>query len=180
MLEKVKELINRPHCYTINFKYESYGPMIVTCTINRPYIKHLAIQSVGSTDEGALNIALNLLEKVKLMDEDKLIECPSLDEQKSIDGYYRKEIGDQEIEFKRTETSYVITNLRQKKDEQGFYSVEPHPLSENFFKVEDSTIPLKEGEALYGWNNIRFLSGTSGLAVVKNGMITKRKLLAMA
>lgn len=191
MLDKVKELINRPHVYVITFKYETYGNIIVTCSVKRPYHKHLATQAVGGSEEEALNKALELLEQVKTLEQKVKIEQPSLDKQKYVGGYYREKLfEDYEVEFKRTGDSYVITNI-SRKDEYGFYIVEePYEPTEKIFKLDKAEFHgtevakyrelLKEGEELYAWDNIGYLCGSAGLLVVKDGKIVKSKGIAMA
>lgn len=39
---------------------------------------------------------------------------------------------------------------------------------------------LGEGEELYCWDDIRFLSGSAGLAVVKDGLVQKTCMVAIS
>jgi hypothetical protein len=190
MLDKVKELINRPHVYEITFKYETYGDVIVTCTVKRPYIKHLAVYGIANTDEQALANALILLDKVKALEEKVKILQPDLDKQKHVNGYYRETVFENyEVSFRRTPDSYVITDVRQKED--GFYLAESdYPLPKTWLKmgknelygvnIEQYRALLKEGEELYYWDNIRHLSGSAGIAIVKNGNVIKTKGIAIS
>lgn len=113
MLDKIKELINRPKIYKITMIYETYGKVLITCIIKRPYIKHLAIQSSGTTEEKALNNTLKLLKKVEEIEKQNgNIKMPDLEKQTYINGYYRESLGnDVLVEFKRTESGYNITNI---------------------------------------------------------------------
>ncbi len=188
MLDKVKELINRPHVYEITFKYETYGDVIVTCIVKRPYIKHLGVFGIGNSDELALNRALTLLDKVKALEEKVKIEQPNLDKQKHVNGYYRETVFENyEVSFRRTPDSYVITDVKQKED--GFYLTEgEYPLPKTWLKMEKNELYsvniesyralLKEGEELYYWDDIRNLSGSAGIAIVKDGKLIKTMCIA--
>jgi hypothetical protein len=190
MLDKVKELINGPYLYKITFKYETYGDVIITCIVKRPYIKHLGVYGIGNSDELALNRALILLDKVKSLEEKVKIEQPDLDKQKYVNGYYREIVFENyEVSFRRTPDSYVITDVSQKED--GFYLAEGEcPLPKSWLKMEKDELYgvdikpyralLKEGEELYYWDDIRHLSGSAGLAIVKDGKLIKTKSLARA
>lgn len=191
MLDKVKELIQRPHCYKITFSYESYGAILVNCTVKRPYIKHLAVKCLASNEEEALNKALELLEEVEVLESKiDIIKAPPLDKQKFVDGYYREVLfEDYEVEFKRTFDSYAITRIAR-KDVNGFYIVkEPYEVTKDHFKVTNNLQGmnvseyrnmLKEGEELWGWNSIRYLSGSAGLLIVKNDKVIKVKGLMIS
>jgi len=190
MLDKVRELIDRPHCYTVTFKYQSCGS--VTCIIKRPYIKHLAVHKVADTEETALKSALELLDKVKFL-ESKIgtIKAPDLDHQKYEGGHYREILfEDYEVDFKRSYQTYEICDIRR-KDQHGFYIVdEPYVLEKHISKldkdefygynVSDLQLVLGEGEELYFWDNISHLSGSAGLVIVKNGKVIRTKGIAMA
>lgn len=199
MLVKVKELIKRPFCYKVTFTYESYGNYeLVSCTVNKPYIRSLGVRSLGKDDEDSLNLALSLLDEVTEL-EKKIasasginyftIEKPSLDKQPYVDGYYREKLFEEyEVEFKRTPDSYVITGITR-KDENGFYYAD-RELDNHYFKMDKDEFYgveiaeykklLKEGETLYAWDSIRSLSGSAGVVIVKDGRVIKTKGLAMA
>ena len=191
MLEKVKELIHIPHCYKITFTYETYGEILVSCAIKRPYYKSLAVYGLGDSEEAAFECAFNRLNEVKSLEEKlgNYIESPSLDKQKYIDGYYREILfEDHEVEFKRTSDSYNISNIRR-KDQNGFYYTDAE-IPSYYFKLKDEELWghsrskyekfLNEGEELYAWDEIKFLSGSAGLAIVKDGRVIKTKGIAMA
>jgi hypothetical protein len=191
MLDKVKELILRPHCYKITFTYESYGDLLISCIINRPYYKSLGVYGLSGTEEMAFDRAFKRLQEV--IDLEKkighVIESPPLDKQECIDGYYREFVlDDVEVEFKRTAKSYNITNI-SRKDKNGFYLTDAE-IPEYYFKLKDPEFHghslqkynslLSKDEELYAWDDIRFLSGSAGLAIVKNGRVIKTKCIAMS
>jgi hypothetical protein len=133
-----------------------------------------------------------LLDEVKKLEKKigNVILCPSLDKQRYVDGYYREILfEDYEVEFKRTPDSYVISRI-SRKDENGFYLVDRELADDRYFKVEKDQFHgtdlepyrklLKEGEELYAWDDIRYLSGSAGIVIVKDGKIIKSKGLAMA
>lgn len=192
MLDKVKELINRPTCHTITFTYESYGSILVTCLVKPIYFKSMAVRGIAGSDEASLDLALGLLEEVKELEKkiDKVIPVPPLDKQPYVDGYYREFLfEDYEVEFKRTPNSYVISGIHR-KDEHGFYYVDKELVDGRYFKLEKNDYHgtditpyrklLKEGEELYAWDDIRYLSGSAGIVIVKDGRIIKSMGLAMA
>ena len=113
MLEEVFKLTRRPYYYVISFIYESYCETnFVTCNIRRPYIKHLAVQTVSDTEENALLKTLKLLEKVIELDSKSIIEPPPLHVQPIVKGYYRQTYNnDIDVLFQRTLDLFIITNV---------------------------------------------------------------------
>jgi hypothetical protein len=175
MLDKVKDLIRRPTCHTITFEYHSYGSIIVVCTVNRIYHKHLGVEAVMGSDEEALDDALSLLTEVQALEE-KIghpIVCPPLEKQRFDKGYYREKIVDDwHVEFKRHGETFVITGVYQ-QDEHGFtiakelrevtgegcgriFQVTTQEQAEHFRDnlEEVKTLWLKDGEELWAWDDI--------------------------
>jgi hypothetical protein len=126
------------------------------------------------------------------------ISIPKNEDQKHEGGYFRKMISeDIEVEFERIcyprirhFGNFAITGI-SKKDNYGFYYLDEPKTIEEFSKdfspiikgvdsmritVSRFDYALEEGEEIYMWDNITYLSGTAGLVIVKNGNVIKTKM----
>jgi hypothetical protein len=50
----------------------------------------------------------------------------------------------------------------------------------DFGDIEKEKVFLKEGEKLWMFDNIRFLAGRAGFAMVKNGLVIKKKVMVIS
>ncbi len=190
MNPKILELINRPKFHTITMTYETYGRVMVSCIIKPIYHKRLAVIAYGSDEEGTLELALERLEEVEALEAKMghLIECPNLNEQTWQNGYVHKIVFENyKVSFKRVGETFVIERIAQFTPDAYQIEREPYPVTEDYEKVqfylenEECNKPiLAEGEEVYRWNDIRFLSGTSGLVVVKDGLVVRSKTICMS
>lgn len=205
MLEKVKELIERPTGYEIVFHHlKGYHPKpYVECIIKRPFVGHLAVKRGDYSEEEALDECLRLLDYVEEL-ENKYghIKKPT----EKFSAIIAKE-GDIETIIcfgellwytgYKKEGELAITNI-SKQDNYGY------TICDSFNKFDDSlklhntsdvamlygrygesfnqefAMPLIEGEKLCMWDDIRLMSGTAGCAVVKDGEIIRYKTILMA
>ena len=198
MLPIIEKLITRPIGHTITFEYhDCYGTILVTCWVKPIYHKSLATRAIAKTDEEALDRALKLLEKVKQLETDIAaaegkeewavhLEPKNPEKQKNDGGYLREfHLNDIEVEFRRHYDKFDISGITR-KDQYGFYITEtPYPPGENLKKVTNNAeietrfacklSPLNEGEEWWVWDDIRPLSGSAGLLVVKDGLVIREK-----
>jgi hypothetical protein len=178
----LEDLIKGPQHYSVDFHYENvYGKIYITCTIHDGYYHYKKEFWVSGgpaqTEDEAFEKALIILNKVLFLDN---IPCqPDLSKQANQNGYYREMIGEEtEVEFKRVENHYVITNIRR-KDKDGFYSLDnPYPVEQN--KTLYFSHILDNGDDLYKWNTCRGLSGSWGEAIIRNGMVIKTKGIGLS
>lgn len=183
------------------FEYHPYG--FFTCKLIRDmkYGKstELPIEAVGSSADDAFDKAKELMERIEAIrginpdwvkaplvdkivenrneflyiDSDELIGLPFIHSNSRI-----------QICFQYKEEQFFITDISQ-KSKDGFFIVDkPYPLSEANGKIEktnDKThVVLQEGEELYSYDDLGFLSGSAGLLVVKDGMVIRTQMLMMA
>ena len=200
MLNTVKDLILRPTCHTITFEYHSYGDIIVVCTVKRIYHKHLAVQAVSTTDDGALNRALDLLDEVIVL-EAKIGHPIAPENMRNDDGYHRERlVDDWHIEYKRSGATFAITRVYRQDEYKFTICKEPRNIAaedhgrvfqltsqeqmvttgfrDNLDNVKDQW--LGEGEELWAWNDIRCLSGSAGYLIVKDGKIVREKCVLIS
>lgn len=151
-----------------------YHPQVaVTCTIWRPYIKHPGVEGFGYNNTDALDSALKLLEKVE-----------------SLEGKYKQIERDVKydsliVSFRYNEN--VITNIFNQSADGFIILDEPYELNKLSGVVtkvlEYSNLGvscLNEGEEVYHWDDIGILSGTSGLAIVKDNMVIRTKMMSIS
>lgn len=203
MQKKIDELTCIGSGCDVVFTYTSYcRHNYVHCEIRRPRKKDLIVRKTRDTAEEALDAAIELLGQVKEIEKHFIststpFPFPSLDKQTHVDGYYREVVKkdalgrDVQIEYKRTIDSYVITDI---ETIDGRFTVlkNPIPVGNDFKKVgndvpytlaEDAKNNMKllaDGEEMWYWDDIGFLSGSAGLAIVKNGFVIKKLCIAMS
>jgi len=132
--------------------------------------------SIGSSTEYSLKLALELLYKIIEVEKTVEINIPCIDKQRYNHGYYREMIYDEvESEYKNENGRLYLTDLKR-KDKSGFYYVDkPFPISKEYKFIKSSN----EGD-IYEWDDIGFLCGSRGLLIVKDGMVIKQKMTAIA
>jgi hypothetical protein len=135
--------------------------------------------ATDSTSEEAFNRANFLLKEVKLLEA--LVEIPIPDiKNQTINGGYHREVVDAlkdstdmlEVEYQNINDIFHITAIKRKDNEDFYYLEESRPLSDKHKFIES-----KNGYDIYAWDTIGPLCGSSGLLVVKDGMIIKQKML---
>lgn len=150
-----------------------------------------------------INESLKLLERVSSAEKTfGPIIIPKRDSQPYIGGYHRVMISDDiEVEFKRIRKDtfysygdFAITGI-SKKDKFGFYYLDTPQTIEQFstdfapitkgvdkmrMSVSESSYSLEDGEEIYMWDTISYLSGTSGLVIVKDGYVIKTKMVMIS
>lgn len=167
--------------FRILMDYDS-GPS-VCCTLIRPYVRHLAVSALGKTEDEAIDRAKDLLSKVEELEKSTGEPVPKPDGEYYQNRYYQRVIGDIRVSLKATYGLFSIIMLTQ-VDRRGFTvhktpdsleGYEPYnPADSNHRRLlESHKVELEPGESLYIWDNIRFLSGTAGLAIAKDGKIIK-------
>lgn len=181
---KIEELTSHEHNLKVILEYD---PSYVVCILKRSYHKHLGVKAVADNDINALDKALNLLKEVQELEEKTgIIKSPPQDKQKFDGGYWREVVfEDYEVEFCRRGYDFVITTISQ-KEPSGYYLVkEPYdPTKRNDMrKVEkecEESERLNPDEELWEWDNVQFLSGSAGYAIVKEGKVVKTKTVIIS
>jgi hypothetical protein len=182
MKKKIAELNKKR--LTVELQFEPYGlsQIHVVCILKRQYFKHLAVRSFDLSFEGAVERAEALLEKLVELEKKlgKPLEAPPLESQKFEGGYTRKKVareGDAniEVEYRRKGNEFVVTRIYL-VDDHGFY-IEPEPqdVTSDLTPSQQEIEGLTEGQSLYEWNDIGYLSGSAGLAIVEKGKVVKTK-----
>ena len=186
MIPKLEELLDKGFEVTLHYEGYARDTQWCVCTLKRPYVRHIEVQKLGNTDLLALSNALRLLDKVEELEKHVKIGQPDGEKQKYHKGYYREIIFENyEVEFKRMHVTDIT-----RKDPQGFYILDnpkevieneryciatPERIEHTFGEKYINKYTLEEGETLWMWNDIRCLSGSAGLLVVKDGKIIKEK-----
>ncbi len=183
---KIEELTSHEHSLKVILEYDlSY----VTCILKRPYCKHLGVRAVAGNDTDALDKALKLLKEVEELEE-KVGDLKSPQDEQFDERYYREIVfEDYEVECCGYGGCFVITDI-SRKEPSGYYLVKkPYdPTKRNDMrKVEKECEESKEeskylnsDEELWEWDNIRFLSGSAGYAIVKDGKVIKTKMMIIS
>lgn len=157
----------------------------LVCCILLPYDGHpgVPVWAVAKQDDQALERAMGVKVKVDnllRLTGQKNLEMPALEKQVYENGYYREIVfEDYEVAFKRcrySPTNWVITGVNR-KDSEGYYLCEPpYDLPEEWKFIKD----LPNGEELYEWDELGFLSGSAGEAIVFDGKVIKTRGTAIA
>lgn len=191
------ELIKSMSLDYVNMNYSSYGRIgYVTCTLKEINWKAIPVSASGKTDKEALNMTLDLLDKVKALNVK--IEAPALDSM--IENGNKQRVVKPEVNFnyyanfKKINGIVAITNL-YKQDMFGFQIHDNpkvadlkvyKPYDENeddkywlgFYKED---VVLSSGEKLYAWDTVSCLSGNFGIAVLDSeNRIVRSKMLGMS
>lgn len=184
------------------FEYHPYG--FFTCKLIRDmtYGKstELPIEAVGSSADDAFDKAKELMERIEAIrginpdwvkapliekkidnkneflyiDSNELIGLPFIHPNSKVQICFQ---------YKDKEGKIFITDISQKSNDGFFIVDKPYPLSEANGKIEktnDIHTTLQDGEELYSYNDMGFLSGSAGLLVVKDGMVIRTQTLMMA
>lgn len=161
--------------------FKCYRDVLVCCKVIRFKYKNSPppIAATSSSQEDAFDKAKKLFDKVEELERVMPIIVPSLNEQPFNEGYHRELFikGDNlYIEYKRMDDEFYITNVYRKDDDGFCYADEPYLIPNDFKFVKD----LDDGYELYRWNDIQFLSGTAGDAIIKDGKVIKTKMTAIS
>lgn len=198
--DKLNEIKDFPREIELNY-YFCYSRLYCDCLIrDTKYSNHVVLHT---SSNGILSIeqAEKLLCKLKET-EDKFgkLDLPNPKDQSIEGGYTHKMITDDiEVSFERINKTkkfgpygmYALTHI-SKKDKFGFYYLDtPISVEESEIKfyplkkltsqntrlaVNPSDYHLEDNEEIYMWDDIRYLSGTAGLAIVKDGKVIKTKM----
>lgn len=186
---------------SVSIAYESYGYYV--CTVTRAYVKKMPIEVVGSTAEKAFDLAKRRVRAVEKLEKEigKLLHVdsntPNINKYKN--GYSLLPATDEpqdqrKVLYKTKENNkYVIADL-QLIDENGYLILEESktlngklvnvndvPESHCLFPyIETEKKHLKDGEELFCFDTLGFLSGSSGFVVVKNGEFLRTKTIVIS
>jgi len=192
MKDKIKALTDKNITVKLEYaggRYSSY----VTCTLIRPYYKHLPIFTYGSTDLESLESCEKLLLKVKAFEElHGNINPPT---EGYFNGrYYRINIVDDDyVKLKAIDSKFVIMELF-KRTKDGFNVHEtPIPITNEYKLLRDFpnqeaidylkqnvVEKLHEDEEIYWWDCLVPLAGSMGIAIGRNGVILRSHGIWMA
>lgn len=189
----------------VSITCESFGIFYYTCKIHRAYIKKLPVQVSGQSAEVAFALAKMLVEEVETLEKDLGdilhvdADTPGINVWR--DGYALLPVTDdpkdqRRVSYKTIGTGeYVITSV-QIRDKRGYLVLkEPQDVSElkDHFAVNDYTRShfekdeieeekkfLAEGEELYIFDDISYLCGRAGFAVVKGDKVIRRKTIIIS
>lgn len=199
MLAKIHELVLGPLNYTISFEYigldKKSKEIVVRCQIGRKHIKKLPVQSLGRTEESALDAALSLLQQVQHLERIKAIDTPFMIKNHEDAFYREKHVDDYWIEFQVAHGNFVISDI-YRKDKFGFNIIKyPYPLPAKAMEATETNIKqflgeredansinesLSPDEKLYIWNDIDYLTGSAGYYVVIDGKVIRTKTVIIA
>ncbi len=177
---KLEGLLKKTSVEKFIIEHELYGVSTICTTAILKRKKLVSLMAVSESTAECINLVAKLFDKVNELEKNVPIPIPSLEKQPYNLGYYKEVVFkddkiDYEVEYKRMDDIFYIKNIRR-KTEDGFYIVdEPYQVPANFKFIQST--PAGD---VYHWDNIRFLSGTAGEAIVKDGKVIKTKMTAMA
>jgi hypothetical protein len=166
----------------ISFSYEGKtydkAELFVWCFLHRFPDTHClsnkrqSVLALAGTEDEALDAALAVLNDVMKLEETITLPSGDKEQQQWNKGYYRKIVKDNfEVEWRRENDEFFITRVNQ-KDPENFYIVKkPFPVPAKWKHLSGN---------LYEWDDIGFLCGSRGLAVVENGLVIKTKTIAIS
>ena len=150
------------------------------CTLERVYREALPVSARAGGQDEAINRAFKLLERViELEKRIGYLKQPDPAEQPNQNGYHNEPVAgtNEVVRYKRKGEGFVVVELLRMDEEDGFvWADEPFFLPKDFKFVKS----LPNGASLYTWDNIRYLSGTAGEAMVQDGKVIKFKMTAIS
>jgi hypothetical protein len=171
-IEQILEKLGK-YKTTISFTHEYVYIWSVECRIDR--YRNISVMSLRDTQVNALNDALKLLEKLTEIEKTTKIVVPDLSNQLNDKGYHREIVGDTQFSYKRINNKFYLCGIN-KKIGDGFNVLNTPVPIDNTYKFIEHT---DKGD-LYEWDDIQFLSGTAGLAYVKDGLVVASKIIRMS
>ena len=171
-IEKILEKLGK-YTTTISFTHEYVYIWAVECRIDR--YKNISVIAMRDTQENSLNDSLKLLEKLTEIEKTTKIVVPDLSNQLNNNGYHGEMVGDTQFSYKRINNKFYLCGINTKTAD-GFNVLNtPVPINNTYKFIEHTD----KGD-LYEWDDIQFLSGTAGLAYVKDGFVVAAKTMRMA
>ncbi len=166
----------------INFEVFAMGDGIVECTLLRYSRHHAAVKVASGALVKSLAAALMLLDKVETFERLRgTIKPPAAKCQPYINGYHRVPVDGEEwgVVFQRISVAPDGWAIRaiNRMDKDGFTYADPAFPVPSAWKLEETRA---DGSQLYTWDDMVALSGSTGEALVLDGLVVKTKMTAIS
>ena len=171
-IEQIIEKLGK-YTTTISFTHEYVYIWAVECIIDR--YRDVSVMALRDTQDNALNDALKLLEKLTELEKTTKIVVPDLSNQPNNKGYHHTMVGNTKLGYKRINNKFYLYSINT-ITEDGFVVLNtPVPIDKTYTFIRNTD----KGD-LYEWDDIGFLSGSAGLAYVKDGLVIASKTLRIS
>jgi len=157
----------------ISFTHEYAYCWSVACYIDR--YRDISVMGYGVTQDKSLSNALKLIDNLKKIQETNKVVVPDLSNQPNNNGHHHTMVGNTKIGYKRINNKFYLYSITTVTDD-GFTILDTPVPIDNKYKFIEKT----EHGDLYEWDDIQILSGTAGLAYVKDGLVVASKTIRIA
>ena len=201
MIKKIKELLEDGRIkYDLTVKFSNEYGDFVSVYLSPKYSRDgIPMYSSHFLEEGYEDKIYDTILGFKDFLKSHTLTKPVHEDQKNNNGWFHQNIeGDLYVQWKRVDDVFYF-NGSYEKDVAGFVKLNaPRDLSEyvNTKPLTDDVIRdrfhgdmmglhdriidrivLNDGEELWSWDDIRFLSGTAGFLIVKDGKVLKSQVI---